>query len=91
MPTWMRTVNWKTTGYAIGYIFCYFLGQFVPAAETLCNVIEPFIVTAGFVSSADASRVESIVRAVDSIAWKNQIDPATLNPTTPVVAPAKAA
>lgn len=89
MPSWMRTINWKTTGFAIGYMVCFFVGQFVPAAESLCNVIEPFIVTAGFVSSADATRVESIVRAVDAIAWRNQVDPATLTPTTP--APAKAA
>ena len=84
-------INWKTTGFAIGYLACWLLGQFVPAASSLCDAIEPFIVAGGFVSSADATRIQSIVRAVDSIAWHNQLDPATLTPTTPVAAPVKAA
>ena len=79
----LKTINWKTTGYAIGYILCWMLGKFVPAAESLCEVVATLIVTAGFVSSADASRVDSVVRAVDAIAWKNQIDPDTLVPVTP--------
>ncbi len=77
----LKTINWKTTGYAIGYFGCYLLGKFVPAAESLCEVVAGLIVTAGFVSAADASRVDSVVRAVDAIAWKNEINPATLTPT----------
>ena len=79
----LKTINWKTTGYAIGYILCWMLGKFVPAAESLCEVVATLIVTAGFVSAADATRVDSIVRTVDLIAWKNQVDPATLIPTAP--------
>jgi len=77
----LKTINWKTTGYAIGYFGCYLLGKFIPAAESLCEVVAGLIVTAGFVSAADASRVDSVVRAVDAIAWKNEINPATLTPT----------
>jgi hypothetical protein len=79
----LSQINWKTTGYAISYIACYILGKFVPAAETLCEVVGTLIITAGFVSAADADRVKSIVRAVDMISWKNGIDPATLIPTDP--------
>ena len=82
-----KTINWKTTGYAIGYFGCYLLGKFIPAAESLCEVVAGLIVTAGFVSSADATRVDSIVRAVDAIAWKVKLDPASLTPTDPEPAP----
>ena len=81
----LKTINWKTTGYAIGYFTCWILAQFVPAAEALCRVVEGLIVTAGLVSAADATRVDNVVRAVDAIAWRNQIDPATLVPTAPKV------
>ena len=76
-------INWKTTGYAISFLACYLLGKFVPAAESLCEVVGTLIITAGFVSAADADRVKSIVRAVDLISWKNNIDPATLIPVHP--------
>ena len=77
----LKTINWKTTGYAIGYFGCYLLGKFVPAAESLCEVLAGLIVTAGFVSAADATRLDSVVRAVDAVAWKVDINPATLTPT----------
>lgn len=76
-------INWKTTGYAISFFACYLVGKFLPAAETLCEVVGTLIITAGFVSAADADRVKSIVRAVDVISWKNNIDPATLAPLHP--------
>jgi hypothetical protein len=81
----LSQINWKTTGYAIGYLLCYALGKFIPASESLCEVVGTLIVTAGFVSAADADRVKSIVRAVDVISWKNNIDPATLIPLHPDV------
>jgi hypothetical protein len=43
-------------------------------------VIEPLIVAGGFISTADASRVQNIVRAVDVLAFKNKLDPALLVP-----------
>lgn len=73
-------VNWKTTGYALGYLACWVFGMIVPAAASLCEVLDKIIVVAGFVSAADAERVKAIVRAVDVISWKNKIDPATLTP-----------
>lgn len=78
-------INWKTTGYAIGFFVCYLVGKFIPAAESLCEVVGSLIITGGLVSSADADRVKSIVRAVDVISWKNNIDPATLAPLHPEV------
>jgi hypothetical protein len=79
----LSQINWKTTGYAISYMACYVLGKFIPAAESLCEVVGTLIITAGFVSAADADRVKSIVRAVDVISWKNNINPSTLTPVDP--------
>ena len=76
----MSQINWKTTGWAIAYLACWVLGMVIPAAASLCEVLEKVVVIAGFVSTADADRVKSIVRAVDAIAWKVKIDPATLTP-----------
>lgn len=80
MGDFFRTVNWKTTGYAIGYGVCWIFGMMVPAAQSLCEVLDKMIVIAGLVSAADSDRVKSVVRAVDVIAWRNKIDPATLIP-----------
>ena len=79
----LTRVNWKTTGFGIGYAACKFVGYFAPAIEPLCQVLEPFIVTGGFVSAVDASRVRNIVRAVDLLLLKNGVDPETLAPKVP--------
>ncbi len=83
----MNQINWKTTGYAIGYLGCWVFGMIVPAAASLCEVVDKVILVAGFISAADADRVKSIVRAVDAIAWKVKLDPATLTPTEPEKVP----
>ena len=80
MGEFLRTVNWRSTGYGIGYFVCYVFGQVYPSLTSLCELLEPLIVTMGLVSTADASRVRSIVRAVDVIAFKAKVDPATLVP-----------
>jgi len=80
MGEFLRTVNWRSTGYGIGYFVCYVFGQIYPSLTSLCELLEPLIVTMGLVSTADASRVRSIVRAVDVIAFKAKVDPATLVP-----------
>ena len=87
MPSWIQTVNWKTTGYAVGYLLCQVLSNVFPSLADICSVIDKLIIAAGFVSAADSTRVASIVRAVDLIAWKNKIDPATLIPAEPEVKP----
>jgi len=74
----MARVNWKTTGFGIGYAACKIVGLFVPVVEPMCQVLEPFMVTGGFVSAVDAGRVRNIVRAVDVLLAKNEIDPDTL-------------
>jgi len=80
MPEIMQTINWKTTGFGLGYILCKVAGAFYPEITGACEVIEPLLISAGFISSVDAGRVQSIVRAVDVLAHKNGIDPATLVP-----------
>lgn len=77
---WFATVNWKTTGYAIGYFICKAVGGVFPAISDVCAVLETILIGAGFVSAADSTRVQSIVRAVDALAWRNHLDPATLVP-----------
>ena len=74
----MARVNWKTTGFGIGYAACKITGMFVPAIEPLCQVLEPFMVTGGLVSATDAGRVRNIVRAVDTLLVMNEVDPETL-------------
>jgi hypothetical protein len=73
-------VNWKTTGYGIGYIVCKLIGSLFPGISTACEVLETLIVGSGLVSAADSTRVKSIVQAVDHLLWKAQVDPETLAP-----------
>ena len=73
-------INWKTTGFALGYLACKLFGWAVPAAASLCEVAETFVVAGGFVSAADSTRLKTIVQAVDHLLWKSQIDPETLAP-----------
>jgi hypothetical protein len=80
MGEFLRTVNWRSTGYGIGYFACTVIGTAYPSLTSLCEVLEPLIVTMGLVSTADAARVRSVVRAVDVIAFKAKVDPATLVP-----------
>jgi hypothetical protein len=89
MSEFIQTVNWKTTGYAIGYLICKIIGGLYPPIAGVCEVIEPLIVAGGFISTADASRVQNIVRAVDVLAFKNKIDPAVLVPLDDVAATVK--
>jgi hypothetical protein len=89
MQEFLQTVNWKTTGYAIGYVICKIIGGLYPPIAGVCEVIEPLIVAGGFISTADASRVQNIVRAVDVLAFKNKIDPAVLVPLDDVAATVK--
>ena len=80
MAEFLKTVNWRSTGYGIGYFLCYVVGTMYPSITSLCDVMEPLIVTMGLVSTADAARVRSVVRAVDVIAFKAKVDPSTLVP-----------
>jgi len=80
MQEFVQTVNWRTTGYAIGYLICKVIGGLYHPIAGVCEVIEPLIVAGGFISTADASRVQNIVRAVDVLAFKNKLDPALLVP-----------
>lgn len=82
----LTKVNWKTTSFGIGYAVCKTVGYFVEAVEPLCTIIEPMIVTGGFISATDTSRVRNIVRAVDLLLAKSNIDPETLAPIRPITA-----
>jgi hypothetical protein len=76
-------INWRTTGFAIGYIVCNIVAFFVPSVADTCSILDKIFVAGGFVSAADSSRLETIVQAVDHISWKNGVDPSTLQSTTP--------
>ena len=52
MQEFLQTVNWKTTGYAIGYLICKVIGGLYPPISGVCEVIEPLIVAGGFISTA---------------------------------------
>ena len=79
-----KNINWRTTGCAIGYLVCNIVSNIYPAFADSCALLDKVFVAGGFISSADSSRLCSIVRAVDTVSFKNQIDPATLLPIKPV-------
>jgi hypothetical protein len=80
MSDWAQTISWRTTGFAIAYLACNAIGGLYPSVAAVCNVLDKMIIAGGFISAADSTRVQSIVRAVDVVAWKNKIDPSTLVP-----------
>ena len=69
----LRTINWKTTGFAIGYVVCKIVGWIYPGADHYCEVIETFLVAGGFATAADATRVHNVVQAVDGILGLDKI------------------
>jgi hypothetical protein len=73
-------VNWKTTGFGIAFVICKIVGWTVPGVASSCEIVETIIVGGGFVSTADAGRLKTIIQAVDHLLWKNKIDPETLAP-----------
>ena len=73
-----KEINWRTTGYGLGVFACYFVSKIWPDSATLCELVGALIVGAGFISAPDATRVKSIVQAVDALLWKNKMDPETL-------------
>lgn len=89
----LQTVNWRTFGYGIAFAICKIFGSIFPQFSTVCDVVETLIVTGGFISTADASRVQNVVRAVDYLLFKSKTDPGTIPPDvllTPPAAPAPA-
>ena len=81
MGNFLATVNWRTTGYGIGYVVCTLLvSRLFPSLADLCDTVDKLLVGAALITSADAARVRSVVRAVDVLAFKNKIDPALLVP-----------
>lgn len=84
----LARINWKTTGLGVLFIACSILGNVWEQAEAVCKIIETLIVGGGFISAADSSRVQNVVRAVDALLYKNQLDPETLHPAVaPIVLP----
>ena len=75
-------INWRTTGCAVGYLLCNIASSVYPEFEAACGLLDKVFVAGGFISAADSTRINSIVQAVDHVAWKNGVDPATLLPTT---------
>ena len=89
MSEFLATINWRTTGYALAYLVCSAAaGMFPELNQTMCSWLEKLIVAGGFVSAADATRIQSVIRTVDLLAFKNRIDPATLIPLELLPAPA---
>jgi hypothetical protein len=78
MSEFFATVNWRTTGFAIAYLICNAVGGLFPVVADACNILEKLIIAGGLVSAVDAQRIQSIVRAVDALAWRNKLDPAAL-------------
>lgn len=79
-----KTVNWKTTACAGGYVICKIVGFFVPGIETACGILETIFVSGGFLSAADSSRVQNVVQAVDHLLGINKITPPVIVTPTPV-------
>lgn len=80
----LRTINWKTTGFAIGYVACQIVGWVYPGASQYCQVIETVAVAGGFATAADSSRVHNIVQAVDGILGINKVTPSSIVTETKV-------
>lgn len=81
----MRTINWKSTGFAVGFFVCSVIGWIWPEALHYCSVAEAFIISGGFISTADAGRVHNIVQAVDGLLGINKITPAVIVTDAPKV------
>ena len=81
----MKRINWKTTACAAGYLLCNVVGSNYPQVEHACGMLDKLFVALGILSAADAGRVQNIVAAVDTLLWKNKLDPETLRPVTPGV------
>lgn len=79
----IQTVNWRTTAFAAGYILCNIVGYFVPSISGICGTLEAIAVAGGIVSAADAGRVQGIVRAVDVLLVKGNVDSSTLAAVAP--------
>lgn len=78
-----KRVNWKTTGCAVAFMACSAAGSMFPRVEPACKMLETLLVGLGILSSADAGRVQNVVAAVDTLLWKNKLDPETLRPLSP--------
>lgn len=74
----IRTINWRSTGYGIGFFACKIVGWVYPEANHYCDVAEAFIVSGGLVAAADATRVHNIAQAVDGLLGLNKISPASI-------------
>ena len=77
-PELLKQINWKTVGWAIGYVACNAMGGLFPEYAHGCKMLEVGTVAGGLISAADATRVQNVVRAVDALLWKNNMDPDTL-------------
>lgn len=64
---WMKLVNWKTSGCAVGLVLCNILGTVKPAFASLCDMLDGLLTIGGFLSAADAQRVNNVVAAVDHL------------------------
>ena len=78
-----QLINWRTTGFAAAYLLCNIVGYFVPSIQGICGSLESIAVAGGLISAADAGRVQNIVRAVDTLLVKNNVDAATLAAVAP--------
>ncbi len=83
MEEFLRTINWRSTGFGIGFFICKIAGKVFPDFAMICEVLESVSVAGGLISTADAARVRSIVLAVDHLFAKDNVDPVTLAPIVP--------
>lgn len=81
-----RTINWKTTIAAVGFIVCKVVGGLYPPVESVCAILDTIFVGFGLVSAADAGRVQRVVDAVDNVIGVGK--ETLLIPPTPAPAPA---
>ena len=81
-----KTINWKTTACAVGYVICKIVGGLYPPVAPVCEVLDPVFVASGFMSAADSARVSNVVQAVDGLLGLKPLVPAVI--VTDVTKPA---
>lgn len=68
------TLNWRTTSAAVGFVVCHVISYLFPPAQPLCGLLDTVFVAFGLYSSADASRVQNVVNAVDQVVVATRVN-----------------
>lgn len=84
---WLKLINWKTSACAVGIVLCRSVSHFVPEVALYCSMLDTLFTAGGFVSAADAMRVQNVVGAVDHLLVEVKSSLLHSAPSSPIVPP----